>query len=67
MAQAKKSISYHELHDELESILLKLQQDTIDIDEALKLFERGQKVVTELQTYLQTAENKITELQAPAT
>lgn len=66
MTQAKKVISYQELHDELEAIMLKLQQDGVDIDDALKLYARGQVVVKQLQDYLQTAENKINELQAPA-
>ena len=66
MAQSKKSVSYQELHEELEAILLKLQRDGVDIDEAIKLYERGQVVVKQLQDYLQTAENKISELQAPA-
>lgn len=51
---------YHQLKAELDEVLARLQQDDIDIDEAMKLHEQGTKLVAELETYLKTAENKIT-------
>lgn len=52
--------SYRELKEQLDEVLARLQQDDIDIDEAMKLHEQGTKLVAELETYLKTAENKIT-------
>ncbi|MCA9337367.1 exodeoxyribonuclease VII small subunit [Candidatus Saccharibacteria bacterium] len=52
--------SYRELKEQLDEVLARLQQDDIDIDEAMKLHQHGTKLVTELETYLKTAENKIT-------
>ncbi|MCA9334160.1 exodeoxyribonuclease VII small subunit [Candidatus Saccharibacteria bacterium] len=52
--------SYRELKGQLDEVLARLQQDDIDIDEAMKLHEQGTKLVAELETYLKTAENKIT-------
>lgn len=51
--------NYKKLSTELDEILDNLQSGGVDIDEAMKLFERGQKIVAELQKYLKTAENKI--------
>ena len=65
MATAKKS--YQALSAELDEILAALQTPEVDIDEALKLYERGQKVIAELEAYLTTAENKVNQLKAKFT
>lgn len=59
-----KDPDYQTLNEELQAILGKLQSGEITIDEALPAYERGQQLITELEKYLKTAENKITELQA---
>ena len=59
-----KQTDYRALSDELEALLAKLQAGELDIDEAVKAYERGMTIVKELETYLKTAENRITELQA---
>ena len=51
--------SYADMMAELQELLIALQSSTIDIDAALAKYERGQKLVEELQVYLKTAENKI--------
>lgn len=58
-----KKQNYQELSAELDAIVLALQQDTLDVDEAMQNYERGLVLVKELETYLKTAENKITKLQ----
>jgi exodeoxyribonuclease VII small subunit len=55
---------YQALSSELESIVLNLQQDSLDIDEAVKRYERGLELVAVLEAYLKTAENKVTKLKA---
>jgi exodeoxyribonuclease VII small subunit len=59
-----KKVDYRKLNDELDAILERLQSGELSIDEAMPAYERGMQLVKELESYLQTAENRITELQA---
>lgn len=65
MPQAKKS-TYAELSQRLDEVVAALEAPTISIDEAIALYEEGNKLVTELQKYLQTAENRVIKLKAAA-
>ena len=56
--------TYQQLSTELESIIVELQSADSDIDLAIKHYERGLEVVKQLDDYLKTADNKITELKA---
>lgn len=58
--------NYQKLHDELEAILADLQRDDLDIDQALKSYERGLELVRQLEGYLNNAENKVRELKMSA-
>ncbi len=62
---AAKTSSYQEMNAELAEILLDLQQENVDVDQAMQKYERGLALVTELEKYLKTAENKITKLKPP--
>ena len=66
MAQ-KQNINYQELSAELEQIMLELTREDLDIDLALKHYERGLHLIKELETYLATAENKVHELKTKFT
>lgn len=59
---ATSKTNYQDLSRELDEILAKLQSSELDIDEALKAYERGMVVAKQLEDYLKTAENKITKL-----
>lgn len=59
MAEQK---TYQELKRELDGIMEVMQREDIDVDEAMRAYEAGMKVVAELEAYLKTAENKITKL-----
>lgn len=61
---ATKKIDYAALQRELDEILERLQHDEVDIDAAVKSYERGMQIVSELELYLAAAENKVTKLQA---
>jgi exodeoxyribonuclease VII small subunit len=61
---ATKKTDYAELQRELDSILERLQHDEVDIDAAVKSYERGMEIVKELEAHLKAAENKVTKLQA---
>lgn len=60
----KDVINYQELSKELDTILSQLQTDDFDIDEALKLYERGITISKQLESYLKDAENTVTKLKA---
>lgn len=55
----QKKLSYRELSDELDNIVNGLQTDDLDVDEAIKRYERGMEIVKSLEEYLKEAENKI--------
>lgn len=57
---AKKS--YRELQEQLDEVLAEMQTTELDIDRASELFTKGQKLLTELENYLQTAKNEIVRL-----
>lgn len=57
-----KIINYNHLSQELDQILESIQSNQIDIDQAIKFYKRGQEIITQLQTYLKSAENKVTKL-----
>ncbi len=59
-----KEIDYRKLSGELDEILARLESSDLDIDEALKLYQRGMEVVEQLEAYLKTAENKVSKVKA---
>lgn len=60
---AKKS-DYKALNTELDEILLNLQSEDLDVDEAVKLYERGIDITQELENYLKEAQNKVSKIKA---
>jgi exodeoxyribonuclease VII small subunit len=61
---AKPGIDYQTLQTELDSVMAELQREDLDVDAALKHYQRGLELIQQLQQYLQTAENKVIELKA---
>lgn len=59
-----KEFDYQKLSEELDGILEHLQTADLDIDEAVKQYERGMQIVKELEAYLKAAENKVTKIKA---
>lgn len=59
-----KPVSYKRLADELQQVTSDLESGELDIDEAVKCYERGLEIVRELETQLKTAENRVEELKA---
>jgi exodeoxyribonuclease VII small subunit len=56
---AKATFDYTAKASELETVLAKLQNPDIQIDEATKLYDTGLKLVDEIEAYLQQAENTV--------
>lgn len=57
-----KPLDYQALQLELDQILAQLQEGEVDVDKALQLYEKGQKIITQLDDYLKHAQNKIKKL-----
>lgn len=64
---ASKQINYQKLQAELDEIMRQLQSGDIDVDEALKHYERGLAIVKLLEEYLEQAENRVREIKAKFT
>jgi len=56
--------SYEALKSELDQVMAELQREELDIDTALKHYQRGLELVKQLEAYLKTAENTVKELKA---
>lgn len=54
--------AYQVLSEKLEDVLARLQAPDVRVDEAVKLYEEGLKLVAGLEKHLQQAENKIEKL-----
>ena len=61
---ATKKIDYKALNQELDELLLRLQAEDLDVDDAVKLYERGIAITKELEAYLEQAENTIAKIKA---
>lgn len=59
---AKKDTGYQQLSLELDEILAQLQQPDIQVDTAVALYEKGLKLIEQLEAHLHQAENKIEQL-----
>jgi exodeoxyribonuclease VII small subunit len=63
---ASKKIDYQTLSAELDGVLAALQQPDVQVDEAVKLYEQGLKLVAQLEKHLQQAENTLAKLKLQA-
>lgn len=59
---AKKEADYQGLSSELDAVLSALQQPDVAVDEAVKLYEQGMKLVARLEKHVTSAENKLEKL-----
>lgn len=62
----KPAADYASLNLELGDVLARLQQPDIQVDEAVALYEKGLKLVAELEGYLKEAENKVQSIKLQA-
>lgn len=51
--------SYREMRNELDEIMTNLHTSDLDIDLAIKQYERGMQLIKELEAYLKKTELKI--------
>lgn len=57
-----KTKDYQALSLELDDVLAALQRPGIQVDEAVKLYEKGLKLIAQLEKHLDEAENTIQRL-----
>lgn len=57
---------YQTLNKQLDAVLTKLQAPDVQVDEAVRLYEEGLKLIAELEKHLKQAENKIEKLKLKA-
>tara|TARA_B100000945_G_scaffold185776_1_gene148945 strand:+ start:127 stop:351 length:225 start_codon:yes stop_codon:yes gene_type:complete len=62
MTKANKKIDFESSLKELESIVEKLEDENINLEDSVKSFEEGVNLVKECQKQLQNAELKIKKL-----
>jgi exodeoxyribonuclease VII small subunit len=63
---AKVTKTYRELMEELDVVMQALQTTDLDVDAAIVQYEKGIGITRQLESYLATAENKLTELRKSA-
>lgn len=57
-----KNFNFKKSYQELQNIVAWFEQEEIDLEEGVKKFEEGSKLVKDLKEYLEKVENKIREL-----
>jgi exodeoxyribonuclease VII small subunit len=59
-----KTPSYRDQQAELEDILIQMQADDVDVDDALKMYDQAVKLIDKLEARLNEAQNHVEELKA---
>lgn len=59
----KNPKDYQSLSQQLDEVLAKFQDESLDVNEAIVLYERGESLILELSKQLQVAENTIKKIQ----
>jgi exodeoxyribonuclease VII small subunit len=59
----KKDKSYRQLNKELEEIIYQLDSELDDIDKAVELYGKGEKILKQIDEYLKRAKIKIDKAQ----
>ncbi len=60
---AIESLSYEQAFAELEQILTRMEQETLDLEQSLALFERGQKLTQYCADRLEKAQLRMQQVQ----
>ena len=59
----EKKIDFEKSLKRLDEIVHKIESETLPLEESLKLYEEGRKLISALESALKEAEDKIGELQ----
>jgi exodeoxyribonuclease VII small subunit len=58
----KKDKSYRQLNKELEEIIYQLDSELDDIDKAVDLYNKGEKILKQIDEYLEQSKTKINKI-----
>lgn len=61
---AKKAKTYQELSAELAETMAWFESEQVDLDKAIEKYAAAMTLITEMESYLKTAENKVKKLAA---
>lgn len=64
MTKTPKPFDFRSKSAELDKLLERLQDPTIQVDEASELYQLGRRLIAELEDYLEHAENVVKRLSA---
>lgn len=64
MSSISKKINFRKSYQDLQQIVAWFEKEDVDLEEGIKKFEEGTKLVKELKGYLSAMENKIKELKS---
>lgn len=64
--KSQSNFKYSEALKELEEITTYLESSDVDLDEAIKRFERGSELAAQIEQHLQEAENIVKTIKAKA-
>lgn len=56
------SKTYNQLQKELDQLISKLQDDELDIDEAVSTYQAATAIIEDMQKHLKTAKNKLSKV-----
>jgi exodeoxyribonuclease VII small subunit len=60
----EKMRNYQTMNAELAKIIDWFESDQVNLDEAVAKYEKALKLITEIETYLKTAQNKVKKISA---
>jgi exodeoxyribonuclease VII small subunit len=60
----KTEDTYESMYLELDEIIQLLQSGELNLDEAVKKYERSRELIIKLEKHLETVQNKITKIKA---
>ena len=59
-----KSVTYKELREKLDELMLWFEGDDLDVDEAIGKHAEAEKIIADLEAYLKNTEQKIQKIKS---
>jgi exodeoxyribonuclease VII small subunit len=58
----KTEVNYQQLQEKLDGLIEQLESGELGLDEAIHCYQEALDILKQLEAYLQTAENRVTQL-----
>jgi len=59
MATSKKPKTYQQMADELDRLIEWFESDSVNLDEAVGKYERAMELLSQMEDFLKTTENRV--------